>query len=641
MRKLAGFWKYTISILSIALVVFHMYTCAFGILPDTLQRSVHLGFVLTLCFLMRPARKSSPKDRVPLYDAICAALATGSTLYTFWIYDTVLWDPMQWIGPLDMFFAVVTVLLILEAGRRTVGSVFIVLTSVFLIYAYFGPYFPGIWGHEKFGFDFIFQTFYHSTNGIWGTMTGISATMLALFGIFSAVLSATGGAATFVRIGQNAVGNMTGGQGKVALVASGLFGMISGSAMANVMATGTFTIPLMRKAGYSKEWAAATSAVGSTGGQIMPPVMGAGAFIMAQLLGMSYLDIAVAAILPAFLYYLSGFMSIHYISLRDNIRGTNDDTARVTATEYLIIIVPLLVFIYYLIRRYTVDTAAMWASLVGFLFFAAVTIWKNRKQGAHAVTKTTANLGNKICIESAGAILAMASLLASAQLVIALIQLTGFGVKMSDLIVSIGQNHLFLCLMLSMIVCAILGMGLPTTAAYILAAAVLVPPLLALELNPLVAHLFVFYYATLATITPPVCAAVFLSSGIAESNWLKTGFLSCMIALPVFIVPYVFAYNHILLFRFTGHGVFEIALAFATATLGVVAIAMGVAGFNKRHLNPLLRIIAIVAGILMVVPIITPSLIGMALFAIVYWLTRTPLSTPGSNQDSGEKTITA
>jgi len=537
MRKLTGFWKYLVSILSIALVAFHMYTSGFGILPDTLQRSVHLGFVLTLCFLLKPAYKTAPKDTLPFYDILCSAVAVGSTLYTFYIYEEVLWDPMQWMGPLDIFFAVATVLLVLEAGRRTVGSIFIILTGVFMIYSYFGPYFPGIWGHEKFGFDFIFQTFYHSTNGLWGTMTGISATMLALFGIFSAVLSETGGAATFVRIGQNAVGNMVGGQGKVALVASGLFGMISGSAMANVMATGTFTIPLMRKAGYSKEWAAATSAVGSTGGQIMPPIMGAGAFIMAQLLGMSYLDIAIAAILPAFLYYLSGFMSIHFISRRDNIRGEKDSGTRVSLMEYMIIVVPITIFLYYLIRRYTVDTAALWASLGGFVFFAATHGWSMRDKGAAAVIKATGTLGNKVCIESAGAILAMASLLASAQLVIALIQLTGFGVKMSDLIVSIGQNHLFLCLVLSMIVCAILGMGLPTTAAYILAAAVLVPPLLALGVQPLVAHLFVFYYATLATITPPVCAAVFLSSGIAESDWLKTGVLSCLIALPVFIVP--------------------------------------------------------------------------------------------------------
>jgi TRAP transporter 4TM/12TM fusion protein len=519
-----------------------------------------------------------------------------------------------------------TVVLILEAGRRTVGWIFIVLTSVFLIYSYYGPYFPGIWGHEQFGFDFIFQTFYHSSNGIWGTMTGISATMLALFGIFSAVLSETGGAATFVQIGQNAVGNMIGGQGKVALVASGLFGMISGSAMANVMATGTFTIPLMRKAGYNKEWAAATSAVGSTGGQIMPPIMGAGAFIMAQLLGMSYLTIATAAIVPALLYYLGAFMSVHFISKRDNIRGDSENAAKVTPSQYLIIIIPIAVFLYYLMKRYTVDTAAFWASIAGYLFFLVVMAIKPRPKGQPNVGKRALSLGNKICVESAAAILSMASLLASAQLVITLIQLTGFGVKMSDLIVSIGQDSLFLCLVLSMIVCAILGMGLPTTAAYVLAAAVLVPPLIALGIVPFVAHLFVFYYSTLATITPPVCAAVFLSAGIAEANWLKTGILSCLIALPVFIIPYAFAYNQILLFNFTGHSAFEIVLAFVTALLGVVSIAMGVAGYSNRVLSLPVRAVAVLAGVLMTVPMVAPSLIGISIFAAVYMTTRAKAS---------------
>lgn len=622
MRKLSKIWRIVVSFLSISLVVFQMYTSGFGVFTDTIQRNIHLGFVLTLCFILKPATKRSPKDKVPFYDIALSCVAIGSALYMLSIYQATLWDPMQWISVFDIFFAVATVILILEAGRRTVGWIFIILTGAFLIYSYYGPYFPGIWGHEQFGFNFIFQTFYHSSNGIWGTMTGISATMLALFGIFSGVLSETGGAATFVQIGQNVVGNMIGGQGKVALVASGLFGMISGSAMANVMATGTFTIPLMRKAGYNKEWAAATSAVGSTGGQIMPPIMGAGAFIMAQLLGVSYLTIATAAITPALLYYLGAFMSLHFISKRDNIHGNSGNASKVTLSQYLIIIVPIAVFLYYLIKRYTVDTAALWASIAGYLFFVAVMVFKPRPEGQPNIVKRTLLLGNKICVESAAAILSMASLLASAQLVITLIQLTGFGVKMSDLIVSIGQNNLFLCLILSMIVCAILGMGLPTTAAYVLAAAVLVPPLMALEIAPLVAHLFVFYYATLATITPPVCAAVFLSAGIAEANWFKTGILSCMIALPVFIIPYAFAYNQILLFNFTGHGAFEIMLAFVTALLGVISIAMGVAGYNNKILSWPVRVAAVLAGGLMTVPMVAPSLAGVAIFAAVYMATR-------------------
>lgn len=621
MRKLTGFWKAVVSILSISLVAFQMYTSGFGIFTDTIQRSIHLGFVLVLCFLLKPATKKSSKDKVPLYDIAFAAISAAAAIFILTIHEKILWDPMEWYGAIDIFLGVSMTLLVLEAGRRTVGSVFIVLFGLFMIYAYFGPYFPGMWGHAPFGFNMLFQTFYHTANGLWGTMTGISATMLAMFGIFSAVLSETGGASTFVKIGQNMVGRMVGGQGKVALVASGLFGMISGSAMGNVMATGTFTIPMMKKAGYSNEWAAATSAVGSTGGQIMPPIMGAGAFIMAQLIGVSYLEIAKAAVFPAFLYYLGAYMSIHLISLRDSIVGTNGgEKDSITRFQYFVVLVPISIFMYFLVRRFTVDTSAFWASLAGFFTFALSFV---KKEGLRpAALKHSVSLGHKICLESASAILTMAALLASAQLVISLIQMTGFGVKLSDLIVSIGRNNLFICLFLSMLVCALLGMGLPTTAAYVLAAAVLVPPLIALELPPLVAHLFVFYYSTLATITPPVCAAVFLSAGIAEANWLRTGILSVLIALPVFIIPYAFAYNTILIFLFSGHSLFEIVFAFGTAVAGVVAIAMGVAGYNRRTLILPLRFIFVIAGVMMVVPFLKVSMIGLVIYGALFFLTR-------------------
>lgn len=621
MRKLTGFWKAIISILSVALVAFQMYTSGFGIFTDTIQRSVHLGFVLVLCFLLKPASKNSPRETIPFYDIVFAVISAISALYILTIYEKILWDPMEWYGAIDIFFAVSMTLLVLEAGRRTVGWVFMVLFALFMIYAYFGPHFPGMWGHAPFGFNMLFQTFYHTANGLWGTMTGISATMLAMFGIFSAVLSETGGAATFVQMGQNMVGRMVGGQGKVALVASGLFGMISGSAMGNVMATGTFTIPMMKKAGYSSEWAAATSAVGSTGGQIMPPIMGAGAFIMAQFLGVSYLDIAKAAIFPAFLYYLGAYMSIHLISCRDKITvTTGDSSGGITKFQYIVVLMPIAVFMYFLIRRFTVDTAAFWASLAGFFTFAFSFV-KSEGVRPRAATRTI-SLGHKICLESASAILTMAALLASAQLVISLIQLTGFGVKLSDLIVSIGKNNLFFCLVLSMFVCALLGMGLPTTAAYVLAAAVLVPPLVSLQLPPLVAHLFVFYYSTLATITPPVCAAVFLSAGIAEADWLKTGILSVLIALPVFIIPYAFAYNTILILSVGNYSMIEIVFAFATAILGVIAISIGVAGYNKRPLSIPMRLLSLISGVLLVVPFVTCSLIGAGLFGCIFFLTR-------------------
>ena len=379
-------------------------------------------------------------DKVPLYDIIIVVIDAGSTIYMMFHYMDVLWNPTQWLSPLDKFFAIAIVLIALEASRRTVGWTFPIMGVVFFIYAYFGPKFPGIWGHQKFTVDYIFQNFYHSTNGIWGTMVGISATMLAMFGIFGAVLAATGGSQTFIKLGQKLMGKTTGGPGKVALIASGLFGMISGSAMGNVVATGTFTIPMMKEAGYDDEWAAAISAVGSTGGQIMPPIMGAGAFVMAQLIGVAYLDIAVAAVFPAVLYYLGSFVAVHYIAVKKGIIGKKM-TEKIPFTEYAIIVCPLAVFVAFLVMNYAVTTAAVYGTIIGIItvFF----VYIKTSGGTKNAVIDTGKMINKICLSGATSILDMAALLAGAQISISLISLTGFGVKLSDVIIRVGQNNLF------------------------------------------------------------------------------------------------------------------------------------------------------------------------------------------------------
>lgn len=615
MRKLSGINNYIVTGLSIALVLFQIYTAGFGVFPDVVQRSVHLFFVLTLCFMLRPATKKAPKDKVPFYDLLLAVIAGCSTVYILFNYQKILWDPMQWVDPFDMIFAGCLVVLILEASRRTVGWTFPIMAIVLMLYACFGEYFPGIWGHENFTVSSILQNLYHSTSGIWGTMVGISATMLAMFGIFGAVLSATGGSQTFIKLGQILTGRSIGGSGKVTLIASGLFGMISGSAMANVVATGTFTIPLMKKEKFSDEWAAAVSAVGSTGGQIMPPIMGAGAFIMAQLIGVSYLDIAKAAIFPAILYYLGAFVAVHYTAKKSGIVGS-PTKEKVSLQESIIIFVPLLVFVIYLIRGYSVTVAAFYSTFAGFITCAIVYFVTSKN--LPGTLKQTGKLAHKVSMTGASSILDMASLLAGAQISITLISITGFGVKLSDIIVSVGQNNLFLCLVLSMLVCIILGMGLPTTAAYVLAAAILAPALTTLGLNVFIAHLFVFYFATLATITPPVCAAVFLSAGIAGANWVKTGFLSVLIALPAFVVPYTFAYNQAILLR--GGDVLTILIAVITAVVGVYILGVAVAGYINKPLHILYRLALLVGGILLLIPNVLVSLIGLVVCAVILFI---------------------
>ena len=611
MRKLTGPWQVIVNVLSVALIAFQLFTTARGPYSDIIQRSVHLSFVLTLLFLLKPPRKlkeGEVQTGVPWYDVILALLSAACCIYLVTIAGKVLYDPLQWVSPFDKFAAVALVFLILEASRRSVGWTFPVLGLAFLFYAFQGERFPGIWGHQNFWFNLVFQTFYHNTRGIWGTMLGLSATMLAMFGIFGAILSGTGGAETFIRMGQRFTGRFTGGSGKVAVVASSLFGMISGSAIGNVVATGVFTIPSMKKAGYSNEWAATVEAVASTGGQIMPPIMGAAAFIMAQLIGVSYIEIAKAAILPAFLYCLSAFLAIHLVSVRDGIRGS-DEKPDIRVGEYLVILVPLVIFIGYLLAGYTVLVGAFYATIgalvtyvLNFLVRSRGDIREAGRQTGHVIWHTVKG--------GTSSIVDMCGILAGSQITVALINLTGFGVKLSDVIVSIGQGNVFLCLVCSMLVCIILGMGLPTTAAYVLGAAVLAPPLITLGLKPLIAHLFVMYYACLSAITPPVCVAVFMAAGLAKARWVKVGGIACMIALPAFIIPFTFCYNPALILD---GGLVPIVIGLVTAMIGVCLIDICLVGYIKAPVALPLRLIMLAGGVLLVIPSYLVSLIGLVI----------------------------
>jgi TRAP transporter 4TM/12TM fusion protein len=623
MRRLNQLWVHVVLVVSICFVIFHFWTAGFGLLSDLLQRSIHLGVALFLLFILKPATKKRINEKIPVYDMVLAVMSLLTCVYVLANYQSILRDPFHWVGGLDVFFAIILLLLVLEASRRAVGLTFVVLGLFFLMYAVLGRQMPGIWAHKGFSFDIIFQTLYHTTSGIYGSMVGTSATMLAMFGIFGAVLSSTGGAQTFITLGEKATGKTIGGPGKVTLIASGLFGMISGSAMANVVATGTFTIPLMKKVGYDKEWTAATTAVGATGGQIMPPVMGAGAFLMAQFLGVNYLNIAKAAIVPAVLYYLGAFVAVHFISLKFNIRGEKN-TVKIKIHEYITIFVPLLIFLLFLSQRYSVMVAAFYATIGGVIICILVYFLQNQPASA---AKKSVEMLHKTTNGSASGIVDAAALLAGAQVTITMISMTGFGVKLSNEIVSFGQENLFLCLVLSMVICIILGMGLPTTAAYVLAAAVMVPALIMLKMDPLMAHMFVFFFSCLATITPPVCSAVYMSAGIAEANWLKTGILAVWIALPAFIVPFTFAYNKSLLLIGSP---MEIVVSVFTAIIGVIAMGIAVAGYIKKPLYVLVRILLIVSGILMIIPHVVISAVGLVLMIFLVLISRQNSISAGS-----------
>ena len=612
MRKLGKNWRILVTALSVFIVVFHFLTAGFGILSDLIQRTIHLAAVLPLLFILKPvSKKHAGETKVPFYDIVFAILSFICCAFIWLNYEAILWKPLQWYGMIDKILAIILVLLVLEASRRCVGPTFMIMAVAFLVYAIYGPKFPGMWGHQAFTIDYIFQNLYHSTTGLWGTMVGLSSTMLAMFAIFGAVLGQTGGADTFIQIGLKLTGKSVGGPGKVAVVASGLMGMISGSAMGNVLATGVFTIPLMKKSGFPSHWAGAIEAVASTGGQIMPPIMGSAAFIMAQMLGKEYLAIAIAAVIPALLYYSGAFLTVHYVAKREGINGV-EDKRKITVSDLIIIFFPIAVFVGFLVAGYSVINSAFFATCTSLVVTFVVRIITLKSCKASALNSAAIIKGSTM--SGASGILDMAALLAGAQIAISMISMTGFGVKLSDFIISIGQNNLFICLLLTMLVCILLGMGLPTTAAYVLAAAVLVPVLTKLGLEAFVAHMFVFYFSALATITPPVCAAVFLASNVAQSNWVKTGFTACGLALSGFIVPFTFAYNPCLLME---GALLEILPSLLTALIGVYAISLGASGFMNHNLRPVERVVAMLAGIAMVIPGSLTDVIGIALLLVV------------------------
>lgn len=608
MRSLNSFWQRVVNVTSVLLVLFHVYTTAFGAFTALVQRSVHLGVVLALCFIIKPiSKKHAGENAPPAFDIFFALFSLAAAAFVSINSVEIAWTPLAWYGPFDVIFAVGTVLLIMEAARRTIGWTFPIMAVVLLIYSVFGTSFPGIWGHKNFGLSLIFQTYYHTSNGIWGTMVGISATTLAMFGIFGAILGQTGGSETFVKIGKKLTGRFTGGTAKMSLISDALFGMISGSAMANVVGTGVFTIPMMKKSGFPAKWAAAFEAVGSTGGQIMPPIMGSAAFIMAQLIATPYVDIARAAIIPALLYYIAAFVTIHGIGRRYNVLGTAEKVS-ITATEYVNIFLPIGVFLVWLIRGYSATSAALYASITALLICTFTNFFAEKN--AKAAVSKLKGMAHQSAIKGAGSIIDMAVLLAGAQLSITLISMTGLGVKLANIIVSIGENNLFLCLLLSMFVCIILGMGLPTTAAYVLGAAVLAPALTGLGLSAFVAHMFIFFFSCLATITPPVCAAVFLAAGLAETGWLAVGVASVMTALPAFVVPYTFAYNPALLLM---GDMAAIMTSVSSAMIGVIFMGIAVAGYWKSKFRMVFRFTLIASGILMVIPSNLTSIIGLVI----------------------------
>lgn len=613
---------------SVLLALFSLLLPIYAFIPNLIERGVHLGLVFPLVFLAGEI----PKNRWTLWmNILLACLGAYLCFYIIVNFQGIIDQYGIVKSKTQVVMGLLMCLIVMEAARRMIKPVLPTIAFIFFIYALFGHHIPGFFGHVKYDLAQITGLLYLTTGGIWGQLTGISANIIAIFVLLGAFIGSTGGGTGFRKISIRVAGRLRGGPAKVATVASAMFGTISGSASANVVTTGAFTIPMMKKLGFRPAFAAAVEAVASTGGQIMPPIMGAGAFIMAELTETPYLKIALSAALPAILYYFTCWVGIHFFAMRDGLHGLDAGelptwSETVQASSFFVI--PFGILIYFLVRLYTPQFAAFWATASTF-FLAFFTLeWKFDRA---FLSKFLGAIR-----EGASQIAMIASICACAQIIIAILSYTGLGVKISTFIVDLSGGNLFFTLVFTMVTCIILGMEVPTTASYIMAAIVAAPVLINLGIHPLAAHLFIFYYAILSAITPPVCGAVYIASGMAEADWMETARYSLRLSYAAFLLPFVFVYDHSLLLIGGNPG--DIILCIVRTTMSMIMLSAGFIGQLRRGVTLGGRLLLLGIGILWIVPNWFLDLLGLVGTLLVVldrkWIYEKP---PGTYPTGGLK----
>ncbi len=591
-----------LSVWLIIMSLFQLYTSTYGLMTTNIQRTYHLGFTMVAIFLLYPFRKKSPRDRFSVMDVLFAAASLVINGYLVVNFNAIVSRGAKVTG-VEYVLGIAAVLLVLEAGRRVLGYGLPILASVFLLYCYFGRYAPGLFMHRGFAIERIVQHMYLVPEGIYGTALGVSATFVFLFILFGAFLNESGGAQFFNDLALSAAGRMTGGPAKVAIFASGLLGTINGSSIANTATTGAFTIPLMKKVGYRPYFAGAVEAAASTGGQIMPPVMGAAAFIMAEFLGVSYTWIIKAALVPAVLYYFGIFMSVHLVAKKEKLKGLPREIIPEFKTVMMTkghLVIPLVIVVFLLVTGRTPVFSAFWGTL------SVIAISCLRKE-------TRMNPYRILAALEAGARSALGVAIACAIVgfVIGTSSLTGLGLNISNNLVELAGGNVLLTLVFAMIGSLILGMGLPTTANYIVTSTIVAPALVKLGILPIAAHMFVFYFGIMADITPPVCLAAFTGAGIAGASPAKTGLTATKLAIAAFILPYMFVYSPQLLLQDITLG--GIVSLLATSIIGIAFVAGSTMNYFITDDSILERILLLASGLLMIKPGLTTDIIGFVL----------------------------
>ncbi|MBP3946019.1 TRAP transporter permease [Psychrobacter sp. K31L] len=606
--------KYLIAGICILYSLFHLYI-TFNPMPALLQRSVHVGVGFALIFLIFPASKKSSRKSVAWYDWIWFALSLSGMGYLIYEYQDIVTSRGGMANQVDVIFSLITVVCVLEGSRRITGWILPILAGIFLAYPFVShlDFMPDRLLTRPYDMGDIFGQLFLKTEGLYSVAIGASVTFIFLFILFGAFLARSGMGQLFNDLALAIAGHKKGGPAKVAVISSGFMGSINGSALSNVVSTGAFTIPLMKKVGYHKDFAGAVEASASVGGQILPPIMGASAFIMAETTGLPYSTIALAALLPAILYYLGVIAQVHFRAGRRDLKGIAKEN--LPAVKEVLkarghMLLPIVFLVFLLIRNVPVGYAA--AYTIGF----TVVVSMLRKETRMGLSDILGALE-----DGARQSLAVMAACAVVGIIIGVVSLTSFGTVMTSSIVTLGAGSLFFTLILTMLASMVLGMGLPSIPAYIITATMAAPALAGFDIPILSAHMFVFYFGIFANITPPVCLAAFAGAGISGGDPMKTGFLSLKLALAGFIVPFMFIYNPTMLMidptglavtakDFPLPPIIDIITVVVTSVTGVIALSSALEGYFRGGMNTLTRIILAIGALLLIYPEITTGIAG-------------------------------
>ncbi|TYZ27680.1 TRAP transporter permease [Selenomonas caprae] len=601
-----GLMAKIVAAIAIAFSVFQLYTATFGVLDAQLQRGVHLGFGLALVYLLYPTCKSWSRHKLHPFDLLLAILGAAAPAYIIYEYQNLVLRAGT-VSDIDLGVGLLGILLVIEATRRVVGLPMVCVVLAFLAYAFAGPYMPGVLAHRGLTVSQLVSHLYFTTEGIFGIPLGVSSTFIFLFILFGAYLESTGLGKFFIDLANSIAGWASGGPAKVAVLSSGLMGTVSGSSVANVVGTGSLTIPMMKKLGYHKNFAGAVEAAASTGGQLMPPVMGAAAFLMAEFVGVPYIDIVKAAVVPAFLYFAGVWLGVHFEAKRENLKGIPRDQLPKIMTlirERGHLAIPLILIVYLLVSGYTPMRAALVAIVLSIVCSAL------RKSTRMKPIEIVRGLEN-----GARNVLGVLVACAAAGIIIGVVTKTGVGLKLASGLLQLSGGMLLPTMFFTMITAIILGMGVPTTANYVITSTIAAPALVQMGVPVLAAHMFVFYFGIIADVTPPVALAAYAGSGISGGNALKTGINASKLAIAAFIIPYIFVLSPVLLMM--EGSVVELLFSTVTALAGMIALSSALIGYLAANCLWLERILLVVGGLLMIQPGLLTDAIGLTLFGAV------------------------